>query len=65
MGKVTLKRKKTVFKTKLNLNLRKKLVKFYIWGMACYGAETWDTSKVGQQYLERFGTWCWKRMEKT
>ena len=45
MAKATLKRKKTVFTRKLDLNLRKKLVKFYIWGVACYGAETWTLRK--------------------
>jgi hypothetical protein len=28
------------FTSKLDLNLRKKLVKFYIWSVALYGAET-------------------------
>ena len=34
------KKKKTLFTSKLDLNLRKKLVKCYIWSMALYGAET-------------------------
>ena len=34
-------KKKTLFTSKLDLNLRKKLVKCYIWRMALYGAETW------------------------
>jgi hypothetical protein len=33
-------RKKTVFTSKLELNLRKKLVKCYIWSIEIYGAET-------------------------
>jgi len=33
--------KKTPFTSKLDLNLRKKLIKCYIWSMALYGAETW------------------------
>jgi hypothetical protein len=48
----------------LDLNLRKILVKFYIWGTALYGAETWTLRKVDQKYLESFGMWCWRRMEK-
>jgi hypothetical protein len=40
MAKVTLKRKKTIFTRKLNLNVRKKLAKFYIWGIALCGDET-------------------------
>jgi hypothetical protein len=44
--------------------LMKELVKFYVWGIALYGAETWTTRKVDQQYLESFETSCWRRMEK-
>jgi hypothetical protein len=33
-------KKKTLFTSKLDLNLRKKLVKCYIWSVALYGAET-------------------------
>jgi hypothetical protein len=41
MAKATLKRKVTIFTKKMNFNSMKKLVKFYIWGIAFYGAETW------------------------
>ena len=41
---------------KLDLNLRNKLVKCYIWSTALYGAETWTLGKIEM--------WCWRRMEK-
>jgi len=44
--------------------LRKKLVKFYIWNIALYGAETWTIRAVDQKHLERFEMSCWRRMEK-
>jgi len=44
MAKAAFSKKKTLFTSKLDLNLRKKLIKCYIWSMALYGAETWDTS---------------------
>ena len=34
-------KKKNLFTSKLDLNLKKKLVKCYVWSMALYGAETW------------------------
>ena len=37
--------KKTLFISKLDLNLRKKLVKCYIWSITLYGAETWTIRK--------------------
>ena len=58
------KKKKTLFTTKLDLNLRKKLVKCYIWSMVLYGAETWTLWAADLKYLESFEMWCWRRMEK-
>jgi hypothetical protein len=54
MAKATFKRKKIIFTSKLDFNLRKKLVKCYIWSIALYSAETWTVQKVDQKYLESF-----------
>ena len=48
----------------LDLELRKKLVKCYIWSIALYSAETWTLWTVDQKHLESFEMWCWRRMEK-
>jgi len=40
MAKAAFSKKKTLFTSKLDLNLRKKLIKCYIWSMALYGAGT-------------------------
>jgi len=64
MAKAAFNKKKTLFTSKLDLNLRKKLVKCYIWSMAFYGAETWTLPAADQKYLESFEMWCWRRMEK-
>jgi hypothetical protein len=48
----------------LDLNLKDKLINFYIRSIACYGAENWTLRKVDQKYLDRFETWCWRMMEK-
>jgi len=50
MAKTTFNKKKNVFTRRLDLNLRKKLVKGYIWSLAVYGAENWTLRK----YLESF-----------
>jgi len=55
--------KKTIFNSQLGLDLRKKLIKCYIWGIAVCGAETW-TFRKGQKYLETFELWCWRRIQK-
>ena len=48
MAKAASNRKKTLFTGKLNLNLRKTLVKCYIWSIAMCGAETLTLRKVDQ-----------------
>ena len=53
---------KTLFTSKLDLNLRKKLMKCYIWSTALYGAETWTLRAVDQKQMESFEMWCWRRM---
>jgi hypothetical protein len=64
MAKAAFNKKKTLFTSKLDLYLRKKQVKCYIWSIALYGAETWTPRKIDQKYLESFEMWCWRRMEK-
>jgi hypothetical protein len=48
--------------SKLDLNLRKKLAKRYIWSIVLYGAENSTLVKVHQKYLESCEMWCWRRM---
>jgi hypothetical protein len=43
-------------------NLRRKLVKCYIWSTALYGGGTWTLWKVDQKYLGSFEMWCWRRL---
>ena len=64
MAKAAFNKKKTLFTSKLDLNLRKKLIKCYILSMALYGAETWTLRVADQKYLESFEMWCWRRVEK-
>ena len=57
-------KRKLFFTRTLDLNLRKKLVKCYIWSTAFYGAEIWTLRAADQKYLESFEMWCRRRMEK-
>jgi len=49
MEKAAFSKKKTLFTSKMDLNLRKKLIKCYIWSMALYGAETWKLRAADQK----------------
>ena len=54
----------TLFTSKWNLHLRKKLVKCYIWNIAFCVAETWTLREVIQQCLGRFEMLYRRRMEE-
>ena len=54
MAKAALNKKRARFTSALDLELRKKLVKCYIWSTALYGAETWTLRAVDQKHLESF-----------
>jgi len=64
MAKAAFKKKRALFTSTLDLELRKKLVKCYIWSVVSYGAETWTLRAVDQKHLESFKMWCWRRKEK-
>ena len=64
MPKAAFNKKRTLFTSKLDLNIRKKLVKCYIWSIALYGAGTWMLQAADQKYLKSFEMLCWRRMEK-
>jgi hypothetical protein len=48
---------------KLDLNLGKKLVKYYIWSIIFYVTEIWILLKVDQKYLQSFEIGRWRRTE--
>jgi hypothetical protein len=52
--KAAFKKEKKLSIRKLDLRLRKKLVKCYIWSTALYIAETWTLRRVDQKYLKSF-----------
>ena len=62
--KLHLNNKKNLFTSKLDFNLRRRLVRCYVWSIALYGAETWTLWPTDQKHLESFEMWCWRRMEK-
>jgi len=64
MAKAAFNKKRALFTSTLDLKLRKKLVKCYIWSIALYGAESWMLRAVDQEHLESFEMWCWRRLEK-
>jgi hypothetical protein len=56
IAKEAFNRKISLFTSKLNIKLKKKLE---------YASETWKLRKLERKYLESSEMWCWRRMEKT
>jgi len=52
MAKAAFNKKRALFTSTLDLKLRMKPVKCYIWSTALYGAETWVLRAVDQKHLE-------------
>jgi len=64
VAKAAFNKKRALFTGTSDVELRKKLVKFYILSIALCGAETLTLRAVDQKQLESFKMWCWRRMEK-
>jgi len=58
MAKAAFNKQNTLFTSTLDLNLRKKPVKCYIWNMVLYGAEIFTLRAADQKYLACFEMWC-------
>jgi hypothetical protein len=54
MAKAAFNKKRALFTSTLDLELRKKLMKCYVWSIALYGVETWTLRAVVQKHLESF-----------
>jgi hypothetical protein len=58
MAKAAFSKKRAVFTSKMDLELKEKLV------TDLYGAEIWTLRAVDQKHLESCEMWCWRRREK-
>jgi hypothetical protein len=54
MAKAAFNKKMALFASTSDMELRKKLVKCYIWSIALYGAGTWTLRTVDQKHLGSF-----------
>lgn len=63
MAKTTFKKSNILLTSKLDLTIRMKLMKYYIWSIAFCGPESWTLCKADQKYSENFELCCWRRRE--
>ena len=64
LTKEAFNRKTSIFCVPLEKELRKRLVKCFVWNLALCGAETWTLRRNEQKGLEAFEIWVWRRMER-
>jgi hypothetical protein len=65
IAKAAFNKNNDLFPSKLDLKLRKKLVKGYILSIAVYGAENCTFWKVDEKYLDLFCMWYRRKMKKS
>jgi hypothetical protein len=59
MAKAAFNKKRALIVSTLDVKLRKKQVKCYIWSITLCGAETGTLWAVDQKQLESVELWCW------
>ena len=64
MAKEAINRKRSIFCGPLEKELRKRLVKCFVWSVVLYGAETWTLRRNEKIQLQAFEMWVWRRMER-
>jgi len=53
--------KKRLFTGKLNLELKKRIIKCLVWSIALYAAQTWTLTQTDRSRLEAFEMWIWRK----
>lgn len=64
IAKTAFNQKKHIFKSRISKEVKKKLIKTYIWSIALYSCETWTMTQKDKEMIEAFEMWCWRRMER-
>ncbi|KAJ4443680.1 hypothetical protein ANN_05355 [Periplaneta americana] len=64
MAKEAFNRKGSIFCGPLEKELRKRLVKCFVWSVVLYGGRSMDITRSEEKRLEAFEMWIWRRMER-
>ena len=64
-GKKVFMEPKKLFMGKMNLELKKRIMKCLVWSIALYAAETWTLTRTDRRRLEAREMWIWRRMENS
>src|SRR6476469_6654883 len=64
MAKDAFNKRKELLTRSIRVDLRKMLVKTFVWPVVLYGCETWTMRKDEINRLNAFEMWVWRTMEK-
>ena len=65
LAKVAFNSRKELFTSRLQMPLKKRIIKTVVWPVLLYGCETWSLRKEEIQRLEVCEMWIWRRITKT
>jgi len=64
LGKKIFMDKNRLFTGKLNLELKKQIIKCLVWSVELYAVETWTLMQTNRSKLDAFEMWIWRSMDK-
>src|SRR5215813_4188104 len=64
MAKEVFNNKKIILCGPMKKELRKRLIKCYVWSVLLYGCETWTLRSKDIKKLKAFEMWTWRRLER-
>src|SRR5215813_11692458 len=64
MAKEAFNNKKRILCGTMKKELRKRLIKCYVWGVLLYGCETWTLRSRDINRWKAFEMWTWRRLER-
>jgi len=62
MAKKIFQDKKKLFIGKMNLELKKRIIKCLVWSVALYAAETWTSTQEDRDRIDALEMWIWQRI---
>ncbi|XKL69474.1 hypothetical protein PGB90_007243 [Kerria lacca] len=51
-----------VFRAKIDLGVRLRFLRAYVWSVALYGCATWTIGTLDRKRIEAFKLWCYRKM---
>ena len=63
MAKAAFNKMRRILTSKMSRELRKRVMRCYVWSVFLYGSETWTLRKADMKRIQGFEMWTYRRME--